>query len=104
MQQIPAKSDLFKSLIQHPIIHEVRGIGFMLAVEMQDFKTVKAVIDEALVCKRQNKSKCIVFNLSGHGHFDLSAYDAYFNGKLEDFEHPDKAIAEALTHLPDVKE
>jgi 4-aminobutyrate aminotransferase-like enzyme len=47
--QIPAKSDLFKSLLQHPIIHQVRGIGFMLAVEMQDFKTVKAVIDECIL-------------------------------------------------------
>ena len=49
MDQIPTKSDLFKSLLQHPIIHEVRGIGFMLAVEMQDFKTVKAVIDECIL-------------------------------------------------------
>ncbi|MCX6194696.1 MAG: aminotransferase class III-fold pyridoxal phosphate-dependent enzyme, partial [Cytophagales bacterium] len=49
MDSIPAKSMLFKSLLQHPIIQEVRGIGFMLAVEMQDFKTVKAVIDECIL-------------------------------------------------------
>jgi acetylornithine/succinyldiaminopimelate/putrescine aminotransferase len=49
MDQILTKSDLFKSLLQHPIIHEVRGIGFMLAVEMKDFKTVKAVIDECIL-------------------------------------------------------
>jgi acetylornithine/succinyldiaminopimelate/putrescine aminotransferase len=48
MDQIPAKSALFYSLLAHPIIKEVRGIGFMLAVEMQDFKTVKAVIDECI--------------------------------------------------------
>jgi len=48
MDQIPAKSALFHSLLAHPIIKEVRGIGFMLAVEMQDFKTVKAVIDECI--------------------------------------------------------
>jgi acetylornithine/succinyldiaminopimelate/putrescine aminotransferase len=49
MDQIASKSDLFKSLLQHPIIQEVRGIGFMLAVEMKDFKTVKAVIDECIL-------------------------------------------------------
>jgi acetylornithine/succinyldiaminopimelate/putrescine aminotransferase len=49
MDQIASKSDLFKSLLQHPIILEVRGIGFMLAVEMKDFKTVKAVIDECIL-------------------------------------------------------
>jgi len=48
MDAIPAKSLLFHSLLQHPIIDEVRGIGFMLAVEMKDFKTVKAVIDECV--------------------------------------------------------
>ncbi len=49
MDSIPAKNMLFKSLLQHPIIQEVRGIGFMLAVEMKDFKTVKAVIDECIL-------------------------------------------------------
>ena len=48
LNQIPAKSALFHSLLVHPIIKEVRGIGFMLAVEMKDFKTVKAVIDECI--------------------------------------------------------
>lgn len=48
LDQIPAKSALFHSLLAHPIIKEVRGIGFMLAVEMKDFKTVKAVIDECI--------------------------------------------------------
>jgi tryptophan synthase beta chain len=64
---------------------------------------IRAAIDEALICKRQNKSKCIVFNLSGHGHFDLAAYDSYLNGSLEDYEHPDEAIAEALRHVPVVE-
>lgn len=48
LDQIPAKSALFHSLLANPIIKEVRGIGFMLAVEMKDFKTVKAVIDECI--------------------------------------------------------
>ena len=49
MAHIPSKSALFHSLLVHPIIKEVRGIGFMLAVEMKDFKTVKAVIDECIL-------------------------------------------------------
>jgi acetylornithine/succinyldiaminopimelate/putrescine aminotransferase len=48
LDKIPAKSALFHQLLVHPIIKEVRGIGFMLAVEMKDFKTVKAVIDECI--------------------------------------------------------
>jgi len=45
LSQIPEKSALFKSLLIHPMIHELRGIGLMLALEMKDFKTVKSVID-----------------------------------------------------------
>jgi len=48
LDQIPAKSALFHQLLVHPIIKEVRGIGFMLAVEMKNFKTVKAVIEECI--------------------------------------------------------
>jgi tryptophan synthase beta chain len=64
---------------------------------------IRAAVDEALRCKAEKKSKAIVFSLSGHGHFDLTAYDAYLNGKLEDFEHPEDDIAEALKHLPTVE-
>ncbi|MBI4638780.1 MAG: TrpB-like pyridoxal phosphate-dependent enzyme, partial [Candidatus Rokubacteria bacterium] len=64
---------------------------------------VRVVIDEALRCKKEGKRKTIVFNLSGHGHFDLSAYEAYLAGKLQDYEYPAEKIAEALTHLPQVK-
>jgi len=61
---------------------------------------IKCVIDEA----KKNKEQCIVFNYSGHGHFDLSAYDAYLAGKLEDFEHPEEKIKEALEKIPKIKE
>ena len=47
---------------------------------------IKAAIDEAMRCKETGEAKCIVFNFSGHGHFDLAAYDAYLAGELEDFE------------------
>jgi len=59
-------------------------------------------IDEALACKRDGVKKVIAFNLSGHGHFDMSAYDAYHQGRLEDVEYPSEAVTEAMTHLPKV--
>ena len=57
---------------------------------------IKCAIDEA----RKNEDKCIVFNYSGHGYFDLSAYDQYLEGKLEDFEYPEAKVKEALKDLP----
>ena len=64
---------------------------------------IKAVIDEALRCKKENKEKCIVFNFSGHGYFDLTSYDKYLNNELIDHEHPEHKIKEALKHLPKVE-
>ncbi len=63
---------------------------------------VKVVIDEALKCKESGEKKNILLALSGHGHFDLAAYDAYLSGKLEDYEYPEEKVKEALTHLPKV--
>ncbi|MBI3362451.1 MAG: TrpB-like pyridoxal phosphate-dependent enzyme [Chloroflexi bacterium] len=64
---------------------------------------VRVVIDEALKCKVEGKKKVIAFNLSGHGHFDLGAYDQFHNGKLEDYEYPAAKVEEAMKHLPEVK-
>lgn len=63
---------------------------------------VRVAIDEALTCKESGEKKVIAFNLSGHGHFDMMAYQAYFNGELEDYDYPAAAIAEAMSHLPEV--
>ena len=63
---------------------------------------IRAVVDEALKCKETGEAKCILFNWSGHGHFDMAAYDAYFAQKLIDCELPQADIDEALTHLPQV--
>jgi predicted alternative tryptophan synthase beta-subunit len=63
---------------------------------------VRVAIDEALFCKESGEEKVIAFNLSGHGHFDMTAYQAYFNGELEDYAYPEEAIAEAMTQLPQV--
>lgn len=61
---------------------------------------IKAVIDEAIKCRETGEEKCILFNFSGHGHFDLSAYEAYLAGKLIDYEYPEEKILEALKELP----
>jgi tryptophan synthase beta chain len=63
---------------------------------------IRAVIDEALQCKETGEPRTLFFNLSGHGHFDMSAYDKYFNGELEDYDYPEEAIQAALEHLPKV--
>ncbi len=63
---------------------------------------IAAAVDEARRCKETGESKAIFFNLSGHGHFDMAAYDRYFAGDLEDYEYPAEAIEEALHHLPKV--
>jgi tryptophan synthase beta chain len=64
---------------------------------------IRAVIDEALRAKRDGKKRTILFNLSGHGHFDLGAYEAFLGGKLQDYEYPADKIAEALRGVPQVK-
>jgi tryptophan synthase beta chain len=63
---------------------------------------IKAAIDEALRCKESGESKNILFNLSGHGFFDLGAYDRYLSGELEDFEYPVDAVQAALAGLPSI--
>ena len=63
---------------------------------------IRAVIDEALEAKQAGESRVILFNLSGHGHFDMGAYDAYFAGKLQDYEYPAEAVAEAQQRMPQV--
>ncbi|GIV78697.1 TrpB-like pyridoxal phosphate-dependent enzyme [Litorilinea aerophila] len=57
-------------------------------------------MQEALACKESGQAKTIVFNLCGHGHFDLSSYDAFLNGRLEDYDYPEEAIQESLKRLP----
>jgi tryptophan synthase beta chain len=61
---------------------------------------IRAVFDEAESAKEAGEERVILFNLSGHGHFDMSAYEAYFAGELEDLEMPDEELAAALERLP----
>ncbi len=63
---------------------------------------IKVVIDEALKCKESGEKKNILLALSGHGHFDLGAYEKYLSGELEDYEYPKEKVEEALKQLPQV--
>jgi tryptophan synthase beta chain len=63
---------------------------------------LRVAIDEALKCKESGESKTILIAHSGHGHFDLSAYDAYLSGKLTDYSLPQEQIDKALAELPKV--
>jgi tryptophan synthase beta chain len=63
---------------------------------------VRVVIDEALAAKKEGRARTILFNLSGHGHFDMQAYTDYFAGKLEDRNYDEAALRDALAALPKV--
>jgi tryptophan synthase beta chain len=63
---------------------------------------IAAVRQLAEECKQSGDEKTILFNLSGHGHFDMAAYDNYLDGKLEDYAYPEEKIKEAMKNLPKV--
>ncbi|MGH7897047.1 MAG: TrpB-like pyridoxal phosphate-dependent enzyme, partial [Candidatus Binatia bacterium] len=63
---------------------------------------IRVVLDEALRSKASGEAKTLLFNLSGHGHFDMAAYDRYLAGELEDYEYPAEAIRASLAKLPRV--
>jgi tryptophan synthase beta chain len=63
---------------------------------------IKIVIDEALKCKESGEKKVIVLGLSGHGHFDLGAYEQFLSGKLEADAYSDESVKKALSQLPKV--
>ncbi|MDP6126842.1 MAG: TrpB-like pyridoxal phosphate-dependent enzyme [Dehalococcoidales bacterium] len=63
---------------------------------------IRATIDEALKCKESGESKVILMAHSGHGHFDMAAYDAYLSDKLADYAYPEDKVKEALASLPEV--
>jgi tryptophan synthase beta chain len=62
---------------------------------------IRAVVEEADAAKEAGEPRVILFNLSGHGHFDMSAYDDYLSGKLVDIEFSEQEMEDALARLPD---
>jgi len=75
-----------------------RAEGILPAPESNH--AIAVTIREALRCKEEGVSRAILFNLSGHGHFDVQAYLDYHAGKLRDYEYPSEEIAMALAGLP----
>jgi tryptophan synthase beta chain len=61
---------------------------------------LKVAIDEAIDAREKGEARVILFNLCGHGHFDLSAYEKYLAGTLEDYEYPDEAVKKAQAAMP----
>lgn len=78
-----------------------RTEGFVLAPEAAH--AVRGVIDKAIECKETGEEKTILFNNSGHGHFDLSAYQEYLEGDLIDYEYPAELAKKSLEKVPDVE-
>ena len=77
-----------------------RAEGILPAPESSH--AIRVAIDEALKCKASGEKKVIAFNLSGHGHFDLGGYDAYFRHQLPDYEYPQAEVAKAVAQLPKI--
>ena len=92
VKQIPT----FEAAIQF-----ARAEGIVPAPESAH--AIRAAIDEALDAKTKGEKRVILFNLSGHGNFDMAAYESYLSGKLEDYEYPAEAVQEAMKHLPQVQ-
>ncbi len=77
-----------------------RAEGFIVAPETAH--AIQAVYDEAMACKESGESKVILFNASGHGHFDLAAYDAFHRQELPDYELEEVKLQQALQELPSI--
>lgn len=73
-----------------------------IIVAPESAHAVTVAINEALKCKETKEEKTILFNCSGHGHFDMAAYEQFFNGTLEDYDYPKEKIEEALKDLPKI--
>src|SRR5690606_17379887 len=77
-----------------------RAEGYVVAPETAH--AVRAAYDEAMACKESGESKVILFNASGHGDFDMAAYDAYMRRNLPDYELERETIEESLAELPEI--
>ncbi|MCU0294147.1 MAG: TrpB-like pyridoxal phosphate-dependent enzyme, partial [Thermoanaerobaculaceae bacterium] len=92
-----AQTDVFKAAV---LFAHTEGI----VPAPESSHAIAAVVRKALELKEEGREAVILFSLSGHGFFDMGAYDAYLDGKLEDFEYPGLAIEESLARLPQVRQ
>ncbi len=99
--------DLIEATAYHQIacfdagVQFARAEGIVPAPEANH--AVKGAIVEAIRCREEGKSRTILFNLCGHGHFDMQAYIDYFAGKLKDINYDEAELAMALAGLPVMK-
>ena len=99
-----------QGVIEAQAVHQVptfdAGVQFARAEGIlpapESCHAIRVAIDQALEAKEAGESRVILFNLSGHGHFDLSAYDRYLQGALEDYEYPREKVEVSLAALPKV--
>ena len=89
------QNDVFAAAVQFS-----RSEGIVPAPESAH--ALAAVVELAEECKQSGDEKTILFNLSGHGHFDMAAYDNYLDGKLEDYAYPEEKIKESMKNLPKI--
>ncbi|MEW6622578.1 MAG: TrpB-like pyridoxal phosphate-dependent enzyme [Bacillota bacterium] len=89
-----------KSVFEAAVVFS-RSEGIIPAPESAH--AIKAAVEEALAAKESGEEKVILFNLSGHGYFDMAAYDYYFSGNMEDFEYSQDAVKESMKNLPCVE-
>lgn len=89
------QNDVFSAAVQF-----AQTEGILPAPESSH--AIRAAIDEAIRCKEAGEAKTILFGLSGHGHFDLAAYEDYLNGQLQDITYPEEELQKSLQALPQV--
>lgn len=90
----------FQRAVFEAAVQFARAEGIIPAPESSH--AIRAAIDEALAAKEAGEKRVILFNLSGHGHMDMAAYDRYFAGDLEDYAYPSEAVQAAMASVPRV--
>jgi tryptophan synthase beta chain len=109
----PIVCHLYKlGLVEARAVHQVAtfeaGVTFArtegIITAPEPCHDLRVAIDEALKCKESGEAKTILIAHSGHGHFDLAAYDEYNSGRLQDYEYPEEKVKEALASLPVIEE
>ena len=90
------QQDVFAAAVQF-----ARAEGLVPAPESSH--AIRCAIDEALKCKESGEAKTIVFNLSGHGYFDMVSYEKYITGNLEDSTISDKELERGFASIPEIK-
>jgi tryptophan synthase beta chain len=90
----------FQTKVFEAAVQFARSEGILPAPESAH--AIRAAIDEAEAAREAGESRVILFNLSGHGHFDLGSYEQYLQGKLQDYAYPAQAVQEAMAGIPRV--